>query len=117
VGGSAAVVNFALAQVGKPYIFGGTGPNGFDCSGLAMMAWKAAGVSIPRTSYDQWAQLPHVSTSSLEPGDILVFYGASHVGIYIGGGKMVDAPHTGAVIEVVSLAGYWDSVLIGAVRP
>ena len=116
--GAAKAVAFAYAQIGKPYVYGGTGPNGFDCSGLVYSAWQSAGVSIPRTSYAQWSGLRHVSTSALEPGDILVFYsGASHVGLYVGNGYMIHAPHTGTSIEHVSLSGYYSANLIGAVRP
>lgn len=110
-------VAFAYAQLGKPYVFGGTGPNGFDCSGLTQAAWASAGISIERTSEDQWASLPHVSTSALQPGDILVFAGASHVGLYVGGGMMIDAPHTGLNVEKVALSGWYSSELDGAVRP
>jgi cell wall-associated NlpC family hydrolase len=111
-------VAFAYAQLGCPYVYGGTGPchAGFDCSGLTSQAWASAGVSIGRTSYDQW-DLPHVSTSALEPGDILEFAGESHVGIYVGGGYMIDAPHTGLDVEKVALAGWYQSELDGAVRP
>jgi cell wall-associated NlpC family hydrolase len=110
-------VAFAYAQLGKPYVFGGTGPNSYDCSGLTQAAWASAGISIERTSEDQWASLPHVSTSDLQPGDILVFAGASHVGIYVGGGMMIDAPHTGLDVEKVALSGWYSSELDGAVRP
>jgi peptidoglycan DL-endopeptidase CwlO len=112
-------VAFAYSQLGCPYVFGGTGPcgSGFDCSGLTMQAWASAGVSIERTSEDQWASLPHVSTSALEPGDILVFTGASHVGIYVGNNMLIDAPHTGLDVEKVALTGWYLSNLDGAVRP
>jgi cell wall-associated NlpC family hydrolase len=110
-------VAFAYAQLGKPYVFGATGPNSYDCSGLTQAAWASAGISIERTSEDQWASLPHVSTSDLQPGDILVFAGAGHVGIYVGGGMMIDAPHTGLDVEKVALSGWYSSELDGAVRP
>jgi peptidoglycan DL-endopeptidase CwlO len=110
-------VSFAYAQLGKPYVFGASGPDSYDCSGLTMASWAYAGVSIPRTSYEQWDGLPHVPTSQLEPGDILVFNGAGHVGIYVGGGMLIDAPHTGAVVEKVALSGWYQSTLDGAVRP
>jgi peptidoglycan DL-endopeptidase CwlO len=111
-------VAFAYAQLGCPYVFGGTGPchSGFDCSGLTSQAWASAGVSIGRTSYDQ-AGLPHVSTSALEPGDILEFAGDSHVGLYVGGGFMIDAPHTGLDVEKVALTGWYKTELDFAVRP
>lgn len=117
VGAAAKAIAFAVDQLGKPYIYGGTGPEGFDCSGLTYAAYAAAGVTIPRTSEAQWAELPHVSTSDLQPGDILVFTGADHVALYVGNNEMIDAPHQGAVVEKVLLAGYWQSVLIGAVAP
>lgn len=110
-------VAFAYAELGKPYVFGASGPDSFDCSGLTMASWAAAGVSIPRTSYEQWADLPHVPVSQLEPGDILVFNGAGHVGIYVGGNELIDAPHTGAVVEKIALSGWYESTLDGAVRP
>jgi len=111
-------VAFVYAQLGCPYVYGGTGPcgSGFDCSGLMEMAWASAGVAIPRTSEEQ-AGLPAVSLSELQPGDILEFAGDSHVGMYVGNGMLVDAPHTGAVVEKVALSGWYRSELVGAVRP
>ena len=76
-------------------MFGASGPDSFDCSGLTSAAWASVGISIPRTSEEQWAGLPHVPTSDMQPGDILVFNGAGHVGIYVGGGMLIDSPHTG----------------------
>ncbi len=110
-------VAFAYAQIGKPYVFGASGPDSYDCSGLTMASWAAAGISIPRTSYEQWASLPHVPTSQLQPGDILVFNGAGHVGIYVGSGQLIDAPHSGLNVEKIALSGWYSSSLIGAVRP
>ena len=112
-------VAFAYAQLGCPYVFGGTGPcqDGFDCSGLTMTAWASAGVSIPRTSTEQMSELPAVSTSELEPGDILGFAGNSHVGIYVGGGELIDAPQTGQDVQKVPLSGWFSENLDGAVRP
>ena len=112
-------VAFAYNQLGCPYVFGGTGPcgSGFDCSGLTMSAWASAGVSVPRTSYGQ-ATLPAVSLSALQPGDILEFAGDSHVGIYVGGGWLIDAPQPGMNVEKVSLSSSWYSGnLDAAVRP
>lgn len=117
-GGQAA--NFALSKLGCPYVYGGTGPcgSGYDCSGLAQAAWAAAGVSIPRTTYDDWASLPHVSLSSLEPGDLILFDGEGHVAVYVGGGKIVDAPHSGAVVEEIPMSEDWYAQNEdGAVRP
>ena len=112
-------VAFAYAQLGCPYVYGGTGPchMGYDCSGLAQAAWSAAGVAIPRDSYEQWAGLPHVSTSSIEPGDLLLFNGEGHVGIYVGKGYLIDAPVPGQYVERVPLQGWYLSTLDGAVRP
>jgi cell wall-associated NlpC family hydrolase len=110
-------VQFAYDQLGKPYSWGGTGPNSFDCSGLTQASWAAAGVAIPRVSYDQMSGMPSVSLSALEPGDILGFAGNSHVGIYVGGGFLIDAPQTGQDIEKVALSGWYKSELDGAVRP
>jgi len=111
-------VQFAYDQLGCEYVFGGTGPcsQGFDCSGLTQAAWAFAGVSIPRTSYEQ-ADLPAVPEADIEPGDILEFTGDGHVGIYVGGGMLIDAPHTGAVVEKVAFSGWFKSNFDGAVRP
>jgi peptidoglycan DL-endopeptidase CwlO len=110
-------VAFAYAQLGKPYQWGATGPGSYDCSGLAQAAWAAAGVSIPRTTYAQWAALPHISTSALEPGDLLYFDGIGHVAIYVGGGDLIDAPQTGMDVQKVPLSGWYASTLVGAARP
>jgi cell wall-associated NlpC family hydrolase len=110
-------VAFAYAQLGKPYVWGATGPGSYDCSGLVQAAWASAGVSIPRVTYDQWAALPHISASSLQPGDLLFFEGEGHVAIYVGGGYMIDAPQTGMNVEKVQLAGWYAQNLDGAVRP
>jgi cell wall-associated NlpC family hydrolase len=112
-------VAFAYAQLGCPYVYGGTGPCnlGYDCSGLAQAAWAAAGVAIPRTSYEDWDGLPHVSMSSIEPGDLLLFNGEGHVGIYVGNGYLIDAPVPGMDVERVPLSGWYSSTLDGAVRP
>jgi cell wall-associated NlpC family hydrolase len=110
-------VAFAYAQLGKPYAWGATGPGAYDCSGLAQASWAAAGVSIPRTTYDMWASLPHVPSSSMQPGDLILFSGQSHVAIYVGNGQIIDAPQTGSNVEVVSLSGWYASSEDGVVRP
>jgi cell wall-associated NlpC family hydrolase len=110
-------VAFAYAQLGKPYQWGATGPSSFDCSGLALASWASAGVAIPRTTYEQWAALPHISTTALEPGDLLYFDGIGHVAIYVGGGDIIDAPQTGSDVEKIPLAGWYASTLVGAARP
>jgi cell wall-associated NlpC family hydrolase len=113
-------VAFAYAQLGCPYVYGGTGPcqRGYDCSGLAQAAWAAAGVQIPRDSYSQWAALPHVPLSSIEPGDLLIYNGEGHVAIYVGGGYIIDAPHTGLNVEKIPESTPWyASTLDGVLRP
>ncbi|MDX6340878.1 MAG: peptidoglycan DL-endopeptidase CwlO, partial [Trebonia sp.] len=92
-------VAFAYAQLGKPYVWGATGPDSYDCSGLMYAAWGAAGITLPRDTYGEWAGLPHIPMSSLQPGDLILYNGQSHVAMYVGGGYIIDAPHTGAVVE------------------
>ena len=103
-GQASAAVQYAYAQLGKPYYYGGAGPNSFDCSGLTMRAWGAAGVALPHNAAAQQSGIPGVSLSALEPGD-LIFYGspAYHVTIYIGGGRVIAAPHTGTVVQIQSI--------------
>lgn len=98
-----AVVDAALSQVGTPYVYGGSQPGGFDCSGLTSWAYAQAGKSIPRTSGAQWSAGQAVSVNDMQPGDIVVSYGGGHVGIYIGNGQMVHAPTTGDVVKVSPL--------------
>lgn len=112
-------VAFAYDQLGCPYVFGGTGPcgSGFDCSGLTSSAWAYAGISIPRTSEEQ-AGLPAVARADLQPGDIVEFAGDSHVGLYVGGNEVIDAPQPGMNVEKISLNDPWyASNYDGAVRP
>lgn len=100
-----SALNFALAQLGKPYIWGGTGPTDYDCSGLMMASWGKAGVSLPRTAAAQYAAGTPVSTSDLQPGDLVFFYpGITHVGMYIGDGKFIHAssPRTGIKVSVLA---------------
>lgn len=98
-----AIVDAALSQVGTPYVYGGSQPGGFDCSGLTSWAYAQAGKSIPRTSGAQWSAGQAVSVNDMQPGDIVVSYGGGHVGIYIGNGQMVHAPTTGDVVKVSPL--------------
>ncbi|MGP7996656.1 MAG: NlpC/P60 family protein [Streptosporangiaceae bacterium] len=116
-GAAGAAVAYAYSKLGDPYVYGATGPDTFDCSGLVQAAWAAAGVSIPRTTYEQVAALPAVSTSDLQPGDLLFFAGDSHVGMYVGGGYLIDAPQTGEDVEKVPLAGWYSANLDSAARP
>jgi cell wall-associated NlpC family hydrolase len=120
-GGAATAVAWAKAELGKPYVWGAAGPDSFDCSGLAMYVWAKAGVQLEHFTGDQWNEGTHVSQSQLEPGDLVFFaYNTSdpstihHVGIYVGGGQMIDAPYTGVDVR-------YDPAFrpdyIGAVRP
>src|SRR6516165_516800 len=111
-------VAFAYAQLGKPYQWGATGPGSFDCSGLAQAAWAAAGVAIPRDTYEQWAALPHIASSAIQPGDLLYYDGVGHVAIYVGNGYMIDAPQTGMDVEKIPMdTGWYASTFVGAARP
>jgi cell wall-associated NlpC family hydrolase len=107
-----AAVAFALSQVGKPYVYGGTGPYGYDCSGLALASWLAAGVHLPRTAAEQYYAGTHVPLSQVEPGD-LIFWASDpsdpstiyHVAISLGGDRTVQATETGQTVQVLSLWG------------
>ena len=115
-GRAAAALRYAYAQLGKPYRYGGSGPGSFDCSGLTMRAWQAAGVSLGHNAAGQYASTPHVSRSQLQPGDLVYFgHPIHHVGIYIGGGKMIEAPYTGADVRITDF-GYRNDYA-GASRP
>ncbi|MFC4032887.1 NlpC/P60 family protein [Streptomyces polygonati] len=108
-------IAFARAQIGKPYVWGATGPDSFDCSGLTQAAYKAAGITLPRTTYDQVDVGTRVSEADLQPGDLIFFYSdVSHVGLYIGGGNMIHAPHTGTVVKIAPIT---EMPFYGAVRP
>jgi peptidoglycan DL-endopeptidase CwlO len=108
-------VQFATGQVGKPYQWGAEGPGSYDCSGLTSQAWAAAGQSIPRTSQEQWRQLPKIDIKDMRPGDLIIYHAdASHVGMYIGDGSIVHAPRPG---RTVSVAGAGSMKILGVVRP
>ena len=109
-------VRTALGQLGKPYVFGAAGPGSFDCSGLTMFAYAAAGISLPHYTGSQYATGRRVGLGELQPGDLVFFDGLGHEGMYIGNGMMVHAPHSGDVVRTVAIAGYWQSVFVGAVR-
>ena len=100
-------VAFAYAQLGKPYVYGATGPDSYDCSGLVQAAWAAAGVAIPRTTFEDWDSLPHIPVSQMVPGDLIIYDGEGHVAIYVGNGYIIDAPHTGAYVERVPYNESW----------
>ena len=114
-GGAGTAVSTAAAQIGKPYEWAAEGPDSFDCSGLTMFAWGKAGVSLPHSSGAQYASLPHVGRAQLRAGD-LVFFGSPihHVGIYEGGGVMINAPETGENVRRDSIAR---ADYAGAARP
>ena len=104
-GRAAAAIQFALAQRGKPYARGATGPGSYDCSGLTQAAYAAAGVKIGRTTWDQVKDGVAVSEADLRPGDLVFFYSSiEHVGIYLGNGQIVHAPHTGATVEIAPMS-------------
>ena len=101
---AAIAVRTALAQIGDPYVYGAAGPDAFDCSGLTMYAWAAAGVSLPHNAAMQASTGTPVSLSSLQPGDLVFYYSPiSHVGMYIGHGEIVHAPHTGSSVQIVPM--------------
>jgi peptidoglycan DL-endopeptidase CwlO len=113
-GGAAKAVAFAKAQVGEPYQFGGAGPNSWDCSGLTMVAWAQAGVSLPHSSSAQYGATRHISASELQPGDLIFYYSPiSHVAIFVGGGMQVAATHTGDFVRLQPL----HSGIVGYGRP
>ncbi|MFD5710650.1 NlpC/P60 family protein [Streptomyces pharetrae] len=109
---------FARAQIGKPYVWGATGPGSYDCSGLTQAAWKAAGVALPRTTYDQVTSGTTVSLAAAQPGDLVFFYDdVTHVGIYIGNGMMIHAPKPGAYVREESVYYDGESSIHSVVRP
>ncbi|MCX4511699.1 NlpC/P60 family protein [Streptomyces sp. NBC_01619] len=110
-----AAVAFATKQIGKPYVWGAEGPGSYDCSGLTSQAWAAAGRGIPRTSQEQWRQLPRIDIKDMRPGDLIIYHAdASHVGMYVGDGAIVHAPRPG---RNVTLAGAGSMAILGVVRP
>ncbi|MFC4912958.1 NlpC/P60 family protein [Actinomadura gamaensis] len=119
---AAKAITFARAQLGKPYVWGATGPNAYDCSGLTLAAYRAAGITIPRVSGDQWNHEPRVPNGHEQPGDLVFFNSGpgtsttnpGHVGLVIGPGKMIAAPHTGTVVQIQA---YHRPTLLGFARP
>ena len=108
-------VRYALDQIGKPYQWGAQGPRSYDCSGLTSQAWDHAGTPIPRTSQEQWARLKRIPLAALRPGDLVVYFPeATHVAMYVGDGKVVQAPRTGERVKLSPMASY---PVLGAVRP
>ncbi|WEO95360.1 C40 family peptidase [Streptomyces sp. FXJ1.172] len=108
-------VRYAMEQLGKPYAWGAQGPGSYDCSGLTSEAWEHAGTPIPRTSQEQWRRLRKVPLNELRPGDLVVYFpDATHVAMYVGDGRVVQAPRPGEDVKVSPLASY---PVLGAVRP
>jgi cell wall-associated NlpC family hydrolase len=112
----ARVVALARRELGVPYVWGGESPAGFDCSGLVAYVYGRLGVSLPRVAADQYRAGRHVARSVLRAGDLVFFDGLDHVGIYIGGGRFIHAPHTGDVVRISSLTGWYDETYVGASR-
>jgi cell wall-associated NlpC family hydrolase len=114
-GRAAVAVRYAMAQVGKAYVYGAAGPNGYDCSGLTMASWGAAGVGLPHSSGAQYGSGTHISASQLQPGDLVFYYQPiSHVGMYIGNGMIVNAENPSSGVRVT---GLYSMPYVGAVRP
>ena len=114
-GRASVAVKTAYAQLGDPYVYGAAGPSAFDCSGLTMYAWNAAGVSLPHSSSAQYSSTRHVAISDLQPGDLVFYYSPiSHVAIYIGGGRIIHAPHPGTSVEIAPMN---EMPISGAARP
>ncbi len=110
-------VTDALRLRGVPYAWSGASPAGFDCSGFTSYVYGRLGIHLAHSSYAQWTAGPHVSRADLEPGDLVFFDGLGHVGIYIGGGRFVHAPHTGTVVSIDRLSSSWYAAEYdGAVR-
>lgn len=113
-------IAFAYAQLGCPYVYGSAGPchDGFDCSGLMQAAYASAGVQIPRDTFEDWAELPHVALSDIEPGDMILYDGEGHVAMYVGNGYIIDAPQTGLDVEKLPMSTSWYADNTdGVVRP
>jgi peptidoglycan DL-endopeptidase CwlO len=102
-GAAGKAVAYAYAQLGKRYVFGTAGPNTFDCSGLTMMAWRAAGVMLPHNAAEQYGRVRHISRSQLAPGDLVFYNGLGHVGIYIGNNQIIHAPNSRTVVKIAPI--------------
>jgi cell wall-associated NlpC family hydrolase len=110
------VVGIAMQYLGVPYVWGGASPSGFDCSGFVMYVYAQVGISLPHSSYAQYGYGSPVSLSQLQAGDLVFFDGLGHEGIYIGGGTFIHAPHTGDVVKISSISGWYASTFVGGRR-
>jgi cell wall-associated NlpC family hydrolase len=110
------VVGIAMQYLGVPYRWGGSSPSGFDCSGFVMYVFAQIGVSLPHSTYAMYNMGTPVSLGQLQPGDLVFFNGLGHMGIYIGGGQFIHSPHTGDVVKISSMSGYYASAFVGARR-
>jgi cell wall-associated NlpC family hydrolase len=110
------VVGIAMQYLGTPYVWAGASPSGFDCSGFVMYVFAQVGVSLPHSSYAQYGMGVPVSQSQLQPGDLVFFDGLGHVGIYVGGGQFIHSPHTGDVVKISAMTGWYASSYVGARR-
>ena len=105
-----------MRYLGTPYVYGGASPGGFDCSGFVMYVFAQVGVSLPHNAAAQYGSGMPVSRDQLQPGDLVFFNGLGHVGIYIGGGSFIHSPHTGDVVKISTLSGWYSSTWVGARR-
>ena len=112
-GNAQAAIEFALAQLGDPYAYGGTGPDSWDCSGLTQAAWAAAGVSLPRVVGPQVNAGTRIPMSEVQPGDLVAYSSMSHIGMYIGNGQVIHAPRPGKTVEIVGLGGFDVAARVG----
>jgi peptidoglycan DL-endopeptidase CwlO len=110
------VVGIAMGYLGTPYVYGGASPSGFDCSGFIMYVYAQVGVSLPHNAAAQYGYGSPVSQSQLQPGDLVFFDGLGHAGIYVGGGSFIHSPHTGDVVKISSMSGWYASTYVGARR-
>lgn len=110
------VATLALQQLGVRYVWGGEDPSGFDCSGLVQYVYGEVGITLPRVAHDQYYAGPHVPRDQLRAGDLVFFHELGHVGIYLGGGRFIHAPHTGTVVQVTTLTGWYVDTYVGATR-
>ncbi len=110
------VVGIAMQYLGTPYVWGGASPGGFDCSGLVVYVFSQVGVSLPHSTYALWNVGVPVSYDQLQAGDLVFFSGLGHMGIYVGGGNFIHAPHTGDVVKISTMSGWYSSSYVGARR-